>query len=344
MADGDEDPGNVERTVTDGTDAIWSTDDIPVRDGPLDLTWVAHAAAPDQPISTAHQSPLLDEFVTPSTVGLTSDERSPRSKLLIGGAALVAAAISVGLIVRSGGADETATPETTTDAMSTIDGTTTDPPTTSGAPTTTAATGDSLFDAATVDSIGPINVELPSPVAAIQIPTEVVMLTANGLMHTLSLPSGRVRSVALADDADTSMFNGGNVVVTPEAAAILQAEGGAVVIVPRTGPPINVSMDEFGDAIGGLELHSGLIGLNLGQDLAGFDFVAFLNKPFGQSPLFHRGRQGGHQYFGCHICLSLHVDVGPKLGKLWLGAVFGEFGAFVDDLFDRLVDGLQLFV
>ena len=49
-----------------------------------------------------------------------------------------------------------------------------------------------------------------------------------------------------------------------------------------------------------LELHRRLVGLDLGQNLARLHLVAFLHQPFGQRAFFHRGRQRGHQYFGCH--------------------------------------------
>ena len=254
MADGDEDPHEVERPVTEDTDAIWSTDDIPVRDGPLDFVWAPRPSEPDTPMSPAGQGLPFDEPVTASPVDATSEERNLRSKLLIGAVALVAVAIAVGSLVRSGDTDEQAAPVASNETGSTIDVATTTPTTMARLPSTTLASGGAQADLEI--STEPIDVELPPPVAAIQTPTEIVMLTTGGLVRTLSLPSGRVRSVALAGTADTdaSMFGGGNVVVAPDAAAILRADGRAVVVVPRTGPPIDVNSDEFGADIGGLEL------------------------------------------------------------------------------------------
>ena len=50
--------------------------------------------------------------------------------------------------------------------------------------------------------------------------------------------------------------------------------------------------------IDGLDLHGRLVGLDLGDDLAGLDRVTRLDVPFGQRALFHRGRQRGHQNVG----------------------------------------------
>ena len=44
-----------------------------------------------------------------------------------------------------------------------------------------------------------------------------------------------------------------------------------------------------------LDLHGRLVGLDLGDHVAGLDLVAFLLEPLGKVALFHRGRQRGHQ-------------------------------------------------
>ena len=49
-----------------------------------------------------------------------------------------------------------------------------------------------------------------------------------------------------------------------------------------------------------LDLHGGLVGLDLGDDVAGFDRVALLLVPLGEVALLHRGRQRGHQHFDRH--------------------------------------------
>ncbi len=49
-----------------------------------------------------------------------------------------------------------------------------------------------------------------------------------------------------------------------------------------------------------LHLHGGLVGLDLGDDVAGFDRVALLLVPLGEVALLHRGRERGHQHFDRH--------------------------------------------
>ena len=48
------------------------------------------------------------------------------------------------------------------------------------------------------------------------------------------------------------------------------------------------------------ELHRRLVGLDLGQDVAGRHAVAFLDQPFGERALFHRRRERGHLEFDRH--------------------------------------------
>ena len=49
-----------------------------------------------------------------------------------------------------------------------------------------------------------------------------------------------------------------------------------------------------------LKLHCRLVGLDLGEDIAGIDLVALLDEPFGKRALLHRRRKGGHFEFGRH--------------------------------------------
>src|SRR5262249_59211615 len=52
--------------------------------------------------------------------------------------------------------------------------------------------------------------------------------------------------------------------------------------------------------IGGFHLHGGLVGLDLGDDVAGGDLVALLLQPFRQIALFHGGGQGRHEHVDRH--------------------------------------------
>ena len=53
-----------------------------------------------------------------------------------------------------------------------------------------------------------------------------------------------------------------------------------------------------------LDFHGRLVGLDLGQDVAGLDHVADLDQPFGELPLLHGRRQRGHQNIG-HVALLI---------------------------------------
>ena len=44
-----------------------------------------------------------------------------------------------------------------------------------------------------------------------------------------------------------------------------------------------------------LDFHRRLVRLDLGDDVAGANLVAFLDEPFRQRALFHRRGKGGHQ-------------------------------------------------
>jgi hypothetical protein len=54
-----------------------------------------------------------------------------------------------------------------------------------------------------------------------------------------------------------------------------------------------------------LDLHGGLVGLDLGDHVAGFHLVALGLHPFGKVALLHGGRKRGHQYVDRH-CLCLY--------------------------------------
>ena len=60
-------------------------------------------------------------------------------------------------------------------------------------------------------------------------------------------------------------------------------------------------------ALVGFEFHRRLVGLDLGEDVAGLDGVAFLDEPFGQRPLLHGGGHGGELDFGRHLRGALHL-------------------------------------
>lgn len=84
-----------------------------------------------------------------------------------------------------------------------------------------------------------ITVELPPAVATIEAPTEVVVLTTSGLLHTLSLPSGVVRTDALGPG------NFGSLTVSPDAALLTNYDNRDPLLVPRTSPPVSIDGDDL---------------------------------------------------------------------------------------------------
>ena len=63
-----------------------------------------------------------------------------------------------------------------------------------------------------------------------------------------------------------------------------------------------------GAFVNGLELHRGLVGFDLGQQVAGGDGVALFDQPFGKRAFLHGGRKGGHQNFGGHVFMSSYFE------------------------------------
>ncbi len=252
MADGEEQgtPGS-----PGGNDdaSIWSTDDIPVHPDPLEIVWNRPERSVDAPV-TLTQPPLPDDSSAPGAPEAPTrpDRRrganDRRTRLLITAAALLAIAVVGGLLVRTGAGDDSATSTTVPDTAPESD---TVPATTT--PGTIAPISDPADDAATSPPSLPPLVELPLLVAAIEQPTEVIALSADGIVHTLSLPSGRVTSVPIGGSGnDPFGFGGNNIIVAPDAAAI-GVVNGEFVVLPRVGPPVSVEYGDFGDGVGGLE-------------------------------------------------------------------------------------------
>ena len=61
--------------------------------------------------------------------------------------------------------------------------------------------------------------------------------------------------------------------------------------------------------IGRLDLHRRLVGLDLGDDVARLDRLAFLLQPFRKVALLHGGRQRGHQHLNGHVGSRNHSSV-----------------------------------
>ena len=71
-----------------------------------------------------------------------------------------------------------------------------------------------------------------------------------------------------------------------------------------------------------LDLHRGLVGLDLGDHVAGLHLLAFLLQPLGEIALLHRGRERGHQDVDRHVWLSAQRAGGAGIGRrVHLGVV-----------------------
>jgi len=209
-------------------EGAWAGDDIPVPEPAIGDLPVRNTAtnSSTSPLSKASDVPTFGALAatTANASGDTSRPWTRRNQVLA--AAVAGCAVVVAILVLGGGDDSPATDvsSSTTEAPDdTIERTT----------TTTATTEPARAEPATPAS--PSSVELPPEIAAVSEPTEVLMLTAEGMLHTLSLPSGVVRSVPIATESE-GFFQGQGFVVAPDAAAIAVSSG--VVIVPREGPSI----------------------------------------------------------------------------------------------------------
>lgn len=210
----------------DDAERAWASDDIPVPQAPTDVTWMR---------AGVQEVPEFETLRTGTPDGVPPARPGNRPKWILAAIGAVAVLIAVAVSV-SGGDDEPAgesAPITVGDTTPTDD---------------TIAEVNTTVPATTVDisgpaPLGPEQLELPPAVASITAPTEVLAMTSNGVLHTLSLPSGRVRSVAVADGDGQGVGSPG-IVVAPDAAAV--ALGRGMMIVPREGEPLTVGGDRFG--------------------------------------------------------------------------------------------------
>ena len=220
-------------TESDDADGAWAGNDIPVPEPPSGII-----ATPRRSESLAIDAsdPDASPFGPLGTSQPNDDETTSRSwsarkvavALVAAGSALVVAVLIVG-----GGDDPAATEDsaTTTDATQE----TIEPTSTTNVTSTSTSTP--------VPSVGPRRLELPAEVAAISDPTEILMFASDGLLHTLSLPSGVVRTVPVFSEGSEDYWGQG-LVVGPDAAAMVSGRG--MVIVPRDSPAtIELGLDEF---------------------------------------------------------------------------------------------------
>lgn len=223
--------------ASDDDDGAWAGDEIPVPEPPVLPAWDRRRSAPER--SSAVQGASTEPAFDPLT-GRTSDaqESEPsswneRNKLIAGVVAALVVVVAVVAVLTGG---DSASPR---DAGPATTG--------EGADSSAAATEPPTETTEVIDSVPqpPVElsqIELPPAVAAISRPTEVLTLTELGVLRTLSLPSGTVRSVSSRSEGGTD-FNGPGLVVAPDAAAFVTGDG--VAIVPRSGPTVVVEHENF---------------------------------------------------------------------------------------------------
>jgi hypothetical protein len=159
---------------------------------------------------------------------------------------LVACGALVAAVLIVGGDDPTAVDDST--ATTEAPGDTIERTSTTIAPRPTSTTPSPA--AAPVTPSAPI--ALPSELAAIATPTEVLMLGSDGTLHTLSLPSGTMRSVPVAPGT-SDVYPGQGLIVAPDAASL--QIGNDVVIVSRDGVVIEVDPNSFdAEGVQGVEV------------------------------------------------------------------------------------------
>ena len=107
---------------------------------------------------------------------------------------------------------------------------------------------------------------------------------------------------------------------------------GALAVLQQHGDR-RVDLDAFGAGgdqdlaerafIDGFDFHRRLVGLDLGDDVAGGDLVAFVLQPFGEIALLHRRRERGHQDFDRHVSrlpqctMSVQSSDASGSGSVW---------------------------
>ena len=310
--------------TNDDPDAVWRPDDVPVPPG-------------TEP--SAGRRHVSEEIVFDR---LTNENEPPPRRVgsvraIIGAAiaAVVVVAAVVGVVVS--GADESAAPSTT--EPSTTEPSTapapitvaepiepTDAPTTTGvAPTTTGV----------VVPFAPELIELPAAVAAISAPTEVLVLSSNGLLRTLSLPSGRVRTIDLTA-SDASFVDGsGAIVVAPDAAAV-GISPFRMVVVPRSGDPVDVSL-EVGTELGG----NNVMGWIRGDD-GSTRFVVGVFSPGGSAGWRTVGTDGEAVELPEGVIPDGSRPASAPQGDLVVNDAGGAYRVTADGTSQRIEDGVVL--
>ncbi len=213
--------------MTSGEADPWSGDDIPVASGLGEIVW-------DAPAEDSHEQPASAD-----------EHRSARRFLIpivaIGSLALILAAV---FAWPDRGAPTAEQPEASAPAAPTTLGTLPPASTTTTTTTTEPAddvTGNAQGQAPEITQL-PVG-DLPPAVAASQVSTDVVVVTGEGELVTLSLPSGEVTERIDLGFGNANQFNGGSLVLSPDGAAY--SAGGDFVVVPVGGTATSIDRSEF---------------------------------------------------------------------------------------------------
>lgn len=225
----------------------WSGDDVPVAPGLGDIVW-------DTPSAIDAAAGIDAETVT-----MVDDAPSRIRRLAIPTVAVAAVGVILLAILAwpepsEPTADE---PASSTQAASTILDAL--PPATTP-PTTATPTSSEIIDVEPeVDVVftGITPAELPAVLAEAELVTEVVTVTVDGELITLSLPDGAVTERVDLGLARVSGFdpNPTTLIVSPDAA--MYANANALIVTPSGGPARPIDSDDFdigGDGVNSTQL------------------------------------------------------------------------------------------
>ena len=224
-------------------EGAWAGDGIPVPDPPVEDAFGDHMAVASSAPSAvvADGAPVFGPLAAEASRSNDGTSTFWSRRKRVGAVVAAGCAVVAAVMVLSGGDEPTST-DTSTGSS----------PDTSSDTSTSEAPDDTLQRTSTTTQAprpepatlaGPTSVALPPEVASIAEPTEVLMLGMNGILHTLSLPSGVIRSVPVALES-SDLFQGLGLISAPDAAALVI--GSRMVIAPRDGPSVvEIEGEEF---------------------------------------------------------------------------------------------------
>ncbi|MFK7917435.1 MAG: hypothetical protein AB8G14_05110 [Ilumatobacter sp.] len=200
----------------------WASDDIPVSSGTDAIVWDTAEQQPDAPLAPTHRRRW------PGVAALAAVAS-------LGAIALVAWPSSDSNTELLNPVDSVAPP--TLDAL---------PPVTTTPPPTTVATPASQSPIAVSTAPNPLpltEVEVPDRVASAGT-NQLVILTADGRLVTIDLPSGIVTEIDLQVESG-QRFGDDLVVAAPDATMVSTSSGAIVVVDAASGVTVSIDPDDF---------------------------------------------------------------------------------------------------